>query len=75
MDIVRIPMSRTRRAIATIGTALGVVLSGLVVAGAASTAMAAEASGCVTCHLDEAMLVKNLGGATARKSAMQSGAG
>jgi hypothetical protein len=37
--------------------------------------MAAETSGCVTCHLDEAMLVKNLGGATARKSAMQSGAG
>ena len=75
MDIVRIHMSRTLRAIATIGTALGAVLVGLVVAGAASAATAAETSGCVTCHLDEAMLVKNLGGATARKSAMQSGAG
>ena len=71
MDIVRIHMSRTLRAIVTIGTAL----SGLVVACAASAATAAETSGCVTCHLDEAMLVKNLGGATARKSAMQSGAG
>jgi hypothetical protein len=75
VDIVRIHMSRTLRAIATIGTALGVVLSGLVVAGAPSAATAAETSGCVTCHLDEAMLVKNLGEATARKSAMQSGAG
>jgi hypothetical protein len=64
-------MSRTLRAIAAIGTAL----SGLVVGCAASAATAAETSGCVTCHLDEAMLVKNLGGATARKSAMQSGAG
>ena len=61
MDIVRIHMSPTLMAIATIWTA--------------STAMAAETSGCVTCHLDEAMLVKNLGGATVRKSAMQSGAG
>jgi hypothetical protein len=71
VDIVRIHMSPTLRAIAAIGTAL----SGLVVAFAASAATAAETSGCVTCHLDEAMLVKNLGGATARKSAMQSGAG
>ena len=71
MDIVRIHMSRTLRAIATIGAAL----SGIMGAGAASAATAAETSGCVTCHLDEAMLVKNLGGATARKSAMQSGAG
>jgi hypothetical protein len=51
------------------------VFSGLLAAGAASTARAAEASGCVTCHLDEAMLVKNLGGIQAKKSAMQSGAG
>jgi hypothetical protein len=71
VNIVRIHMSSTLRAIAAIGTAL----SGLVVACAASAATAAETSGCVTCHLDEAMLVKNLGGATARKSAMQSGAG
>jgi hypothetical protein len=70
VDIVRI-MSLTLKAIATIGTAL----SGLMGAGAPSAATAAETSGCVTCHLDEGMLVKNLGGATARKSAMQSGAG
>jgi len=74
MDTVRI-MSLTLRAIAAIGTALGAALSGLVVARVASAATAAETSGCITCHLDEAMLVKNLGGATARKSAMQSGAG
>ena len=71
MDIVRLTMSRTLWTIATMGTAL----SGFLGAGAASAAMAAETSGCVTCHLDEAMLVKNLGGSTARKSAMQSGAG
>lgn len=51
------------------------LLSGLLAAGLASKALAAEASGCVACHLDEAMLVKNLGGAKAKKSAMQSGAG
>ena len=70
MDIVRI-MSLTLKAIATIGAAL----SGIMGAGAASAATAADRSGCITCHLDEAMLVKNLGGATAKKSAMQSGAG
>jgi hypothetical protein len=64
-------MSPTLRTIAT----MGATLSGLLGAGAASAATAAETSGCVTCHLDEAMLVKNLGGATARKSALQSGAG
>jgi hypothetical protein len=36
---------------------------------------AAETSGCVACHLDEAMLVKNLGVSKAKKSALQSGAG
>jgi hypothetical protein len=69
--IVYIAMSRTLWTIATVGAAL----SGLLGVGAASAATAAETSGCITCHLDEAMLVKNLGGATARKSAMQSGAG
>lgn len=64
-------MSITLKAIATIGAAL----SGIMGAGAASAATAADTSGCVTCHLDEAMLVKNLSGATAKKSAMQSGAG
>lgn len=62
----------------TIGTSslLGpLMLSGLLGAGVASPAQAAEASGCVTCHLDEARLVQNLGGTKAKKSAMQSGAG
>ena len=71
MAIVRITVSRTLRIIATMGAAL----SGLLGAGVGSAALAAETSGCVTCHLDEPMLVKNLGGATAKKSAMQSGAG
>ena len=71
MAIVCIAMSRALWTIATMGAAL----SGLLGAGVGSAALAAETSGCVTCHLDEAMLVKNLGGATAKKSAMQSGAG
>jgi cytochrome c551/c552 len=71
VPIVRTTVSRTFRTIATMGAAI----SGFLGAGAASGAMAAETSGCVSCHLDEAMLVKNLGVATARKSAMQSGAG
>jgi hypothetical protein len=65
-------MSRT---IGTIWLLGPLMLSGLLAGGFASTALAAEASGCVTCHLDEAMLVKNLGGTKAKKSAMQSGAG
>jgi hypothetical protein len=36
---------------------------------------AAEPSGCVTCHLDKAMIIKNLSEVKAKKSAMQSGAG
>jgi hypothetical protein len=52
-----------------------VLLSGLLSAVLASEAGAAEPSGCVACHLDEAMLVKNLGAAKAKKSALQSGAG
>ena len=51
------------------------LLSGFLAAGLASSAWAVELSGCVACHVDEAMLVKNLGGAKARKSALQSGAG
>ena len=51
------------------------VLAGLLVAGLAPTAAAAEPSGCVTCHLDESLLVKNLTVVKAKKSAMQSGAG
>jgi len=51
------------------------VLAGLLAAGLASTSLAAETSGCVTCHLDKEMLVKNLSVIKAKKSAMQSGAG
>jgi hypothetical protein len=51
------------------------LLSGLLAAGLASTALGAETSGCVTCHLDESMLTRNLGASKAKKSAMQSGAG
>jgi hypothetical protein len=47
----------------------------MLVAGLPDAAPAAGPSGCVTCHLDEAMLVRNLGKSTARKSALQSGAG
>jgi len=51
------------------------LLSGLLAAGLPSTALGAETSSCVTCHLDESMLTRNLGASGARKSAMQSGAG
>ena len=50
-------------------------LAGLLAVGLASAALAAERSGCVTCHLDKEMIVKNLSGAKAKGSAMQSGAG
>jgi mono/diheme cytochrome c family protein len=49
--------------------------AGLVAAGLASSALAVDASSCVACHTDEAMLAKNLGASTARRSALQSGAG
>jgi hypothetical protein len=48
---------------------------GLLLAGLPSSATAGDTSGCVTCHLDEGMLVKNLSGVRAKKSALQSGAG
>jgi hypothetical protein len=48
---------------------------GLMAAGLASNAAAAEPSGCVACHLDQAMLVKNLTVVTTNKSALQSGKG
>jgi len=65
-------MSRTLGRVSLLGP---LVFSGLLAPGAASPARAADASGCVTCHLDEAMLVKNLGAVEAKKSALQSGAG
>jgi hypothetical protein len=51
----------------------GPILAGLVMA--APGPSAAGPSGCVTCHLDESMLVRNLGASSAKKSALQSGAG
>jgi len=39
------------------------------------TGVAEEQSGCVTCHLDETMLVKNLSTDKVKTSALQSGAG
>jgi hypothetical protein len=53
----------------------GAVLVGLLIASLAGTAVAAESSGCVTCHLDKEMLVKNLSAIKVKTSAMQSGAG
>jgi hypothetical protein len=50
-------------------------LAFLLVVGLASTALAAEPSGCVTCHLDKTKIIKSLTADTAKKSAMQSGAG
>jgi len=41
----------------------------------AATVNAEERSGCVTCHLDEAMLVKNLSTDKVKTSDLQSGAG
>ncbi|MFH1981362.1 MAG: hypothetical protein ABIL58_05940 [Pseudomonadota bacterium] len=41
----------------------------------AAAVSAQERSGCVACHLDEAMLVKNLSLTKAKTSALQSGAG
>lgn len=53
----------------------GVALVGLLAFGLTTTVLAAEPTGCVTCHLDKEQLVKNLSVVTAKKSAMQSGAG
>jgi hypothetical protein len=54
-----------------------VVLSCGIVAfiAAAKVAVAEEKSSCVACHLDAAMLAKNLSVSTAKKSPLQSGAG
>jgi hypothetical protein len=50
-------------------------LMGLLAVGLASAVSAAEQSSCLTCHLYEAMLVKNRSVATPKVSAMQSGSG
>jgi hypothetical protein len=51
------------------------LLSGVVAAGLASNAWPAERSGCVTCHLDAAMLARNVTPTKVKKSALQSGKG
>ena len=51
------------------------LLTCLLSIGLASMVLADEQSGCVTCHLDKAMLSKNLSGAKSKTSAMQSGSG
>jgi hypothetical protein len=51
------------------------LLSGVLAAGAATHAWPAEPSGCVTCHLDAAMLAKTVAAVSAKKSALQSGKG
>jgi hypothetical protein len=52
-----------------------VALACLLAVGLVSVVYAAEPSGCVTCHLDKAKIIKNLSEVKAKKSAMQSGAG
>ena len=64
-------MSQGFRAVVAVTSAL----SGLLAAGVPMDSRASGPSGCVTCHLDETMLVRNLAASTARKSALQSGAG
>jgi hypothetical protein len=51
------------------------LLACLLSIGLTSMVLAEEQSGCVTCHLDKAMLSKNLSGAKSKTSAMQSGSG
>jgi len=53
----------------------GAALVGLLAFGLGTTALVAEPTGCVSCHLDKEKLVKTLSVVTAKKSAMQSGAG
>jgi hypothetical protein len=57
-------------------SAFGAILAGLLVVAASPPVAAAEGpSSCITCHLDESMLVRNLGAITVKKSSLQSGAG
>jgi hypothetical protein len=51
------------------------LLACLLAIGLSSAVLAEEQSSCITCHLDEAMVLKNLSAVKAKKSAMQSGAG
>jgi cytochrome c551/c552 len=58
--------------LARFGTA---ALAALLFLWIAAAAAAAERSGCVACHLDEAMLKKNLSPTQVEMSALQSGTG
>ena len=60
--------SKTRLRPAALATLLLFCLAATVVA-------AQDQSGCITCHLDETMLVKNLSTDKVKTSALQSGAG
>lgn len=51
-----------------------IFLAGLLFCLAVAVA-AQEQSGCVTCHLDETMLIKNLSASQVKTSALQSGSG
>ncbi|MEI6223575.1 MAG: hypothetical protein WCS72_02400 [Deltaproteobacteria bacterium] len=65
-------MSRSHGRISPSGT----ILAGLLVMAANPSVAAADGpSSCITCHLDESMLLRNLGASTAKRSSLQSGAG
>ena len=55
--------------------ALSLLLIVLLCAGFAGMAHGAEQSACITCHVDENMLVRNLSKTEAKTSSMQSGSG
>jgi hypothetical protein len=51
------------------------IVAGLLSLCLSGVVLAAGQSSCLTCHLDEAMLLKNLSKVEVKKSALQSGAG
>jgi hypothetical protein len=64
-------MARARSPISVAGP----ILDGLAAGVAPPAAAAAGPSGCGTSHLDESMLVRNIGSGTAKESALHSGLG
>lgn len=52
-----------------------IIVAGLLSLCLSGVVLAAGQSSCETCHLDEALLVKNLSKVESKKSAQQSGAG
>ena len=73
-DSLRKEMTKMKLSTRLRNAAVG-VLVGLVAPGLVSAVLAVEQSSCLTCHLYEAMLVKNRSVATPKVSAMQSGSG